>query len=157
MRFTAATGLRRGEVLGLLASDIDLGRKRVNVEARKTEAGGRQVPITAAVIPVITEQLDRIGGKGWLFPNMAGGQMDGAGMYKRHYVPATVRAGLAPLRFHDLRHTFAALMIRAGATSFHLKTWMGHSSINVTYDVYGHLFDEDDPEVMAAFDESFAG
>jgi integrase len=60
----------------------------------------------------------------------------------RHRVfrPAVRRSGLTGLRFHDLRHTYAALMVAAGAHPKYLQAQMGHSSIGVTLDLYGHLF-----------------
>ena len=56
------------------------------------------------------------------------------------YRPAVRRSGLAPLRFHDLRHTFAALMVRANAHPKMLQAQLGHTSIAVTLNTYGHLF-----------------
>jgi integrase len=56
------------------------------------------------------------------------------------WLPAIARAGVAPLRFHDLRHTAAALLIERGAHAIDIKEWLGHSSISVTIDRYGHRF-----------------
>lgn len=61
----------------------------------------------------------------------------------RVYRPAVKRAELAPLRFHDLRHTYAALMVAAGAHAKLLQAQMGHSSITVTLDLYGHYLPGD--------------
>ena len=58
----------------------------------------------------------------------------------RIFRPAVRRAELAPLRFHDLRHTYAALMVAADAHPKLLQAQLGHSSINVTLNTYGHLF-----------------
>jgi integrase len=61
--------------------------------------------------------------------------------YRRFYKPAIVRAGLDPrTRFHDLRHTAAALMIAEGAHLLVVKERLGHSTIAVTADRYGHLY-----------------
>jgi integrase len=54
---------------------------------------------------------------------------------------AARRAGLPPVTFHSLRHTCAALLIKSGAQPKQIQAYMGHSSIGVTMDVYGHLFD----------------
>ena len=62
--------------------------------------------------------------------------------YRRHYKPA-VRKALphkAALRFHDLRHTCASLLIQQGAHPKLIQTRLGHSSITITLDTYGHLF-----------------
>ena len=58
-------------------------------------------------------------------------------------------------RFHDLRHTSVALAIATGAHPKAIQTRMGHSSINVTLDRYGHLFPELDEAIAAAFGERF--
>jgi integrase len=61
--------------------------------------------------------------------------------YKRQFCPALVRAGLpAQIRFHDLRHTCASLLIAQGAHPKAIQAHLGHSSIQVTMDRYGHLF-----------------
>jgi integrase len=58
----------------------------------------------------------------------------------RVYRPAVRRAQPAPLRFRGLRHTYAALMVAAGAHPKLLQAQPGHTSINVTLNTYGHLF-----------------
>lgn len=61
--------------------------------------------------------------------------------YRRHFKPAAQRADLPPeLRFHDLRHTCAALLIAQGAHPKEIQERMGHSTIRLTFDRYGHLF-----------------
>ena len=54
-------------------------------------------------------------------------------------MPALEKAGLRKIRFHDLRHTFGSLLIQDGTSFTYVKEQMGHSSIQVTVDVYGHL------------------
>ncbi|MGH2573133.1 MAG: tyrosine-type recombinase/integrase [Actinomycetota bacterium] len=56
--------------------------------------------------------------------------------YRRHFRPAVGRAGLAPLRFHDLRHTCASLLIAQGAHAKEIAERLGHSTVRLTY---GHL------------------
>ncbi len=57
----------------------------------------------------------------------------------RYMEPALGQAGLRKFRFHDLRHTFGSLLIQAGVSSAYVQKQMGHRSIQVTIDVYGHL------------------
>jgi integrase len=74
-----------------------------------------------------------------------------ASSYRTHYlVPAQQAAGLQ-CRFHDLRHTSVALAIAEGAHPKAIQARMGHSSINVTLDRYGHLFPELDEAIATAF------
>jgi integrase len=49
------------------------------------------------------------------------------------------KAGLREIRFHDLRHTFASLLLTQGETPVYVKEQLGHSSIQITVDIYGHL------------------
>ena len=57
----------------------------------------------------------------------------------RYMEPALEKAGLRRFRFHDLRHTFGSLLIQDGASLAYVKEQMGHSSIQITVDTYGHL------------------
>ena len=70
-----------------------------------------------------------------------------------HFSKAQIAAGVA-CRFHDLRHTSVALAIAAGAHPKAIQARMGHSSINVTLDRYGHLFPELDEAIADSFGRS---
>jgi integrase len=63
------------------------------------------------------------------------------------WLPAVKSAGLEPLRFHDLRHTAAGLMVGANVHPKVIQNRLGHSSITVTLDTYGHLLPSLDEEV----------
>ena len=60
-------------------------------------------------------------------------------IFPRYMQPALKKAGLRRFRFHDLRHSFGSLLIQDGASLPYVKEQMGHSSIQITVDVYGHL------------------
>ena len=55
------------------------------------------------------------------------------------FLPVLVKAGICKIRLHDLRHTFGSLLIQNGASLVYVNEQMGHSSIQVTVDIYGHL------------------
>jgi integrase len=76
-----------------------------------------------------------------IFPNEAGKPLDPSNLRKRIFEPALRRAGLRKVRFHDLRHTYASLLIHQGEHPKYIQSQMGHSSISVTMDVYGHLME----------------
>jgi integrase len=59
--------------------------------------------------------------------------------YHRHFLPCVEAAGLRRIKFHSLRHSYASHLIEAGASLTYVKEQMGHSSIQVTVDTYGHL------------------
>ena len=83
--------------------------------------------------------------RGWknmpptLFYNQNGGPLDKSNLVKRHFHRCLEKAGLRRLRFHDLRHSFASLHIQHGESIAWVRDQLGHHSIKLTVDVYGHL------------------
>jgi integrase len=77
--------------------------------------------------------------------------------FRRTWQKALKRAGLEGLRIHDLRHTHAAMLISAGRSLTAIQRRLGHSSIAVTSDLYGHLREEVDEGILAAVEEALAG
>ncbi len=75
----------------------------------------------------------------FVFTSQAGTMIKPDNIARRYMNPALAKAGLRRFRFHDLRHTFGSLLIQDGASLAYVKDQMGHSSIQVTVDVYGHL------------------
>ncbi len=85
-----------------------------------------------------------------MFVSPEGGTLNHKNFYRRHFKPAIAAAGLPPqTRFHDLRHTCAALCIALGAHPKAIQERLGHSSITVTLDRYGHLFPKLDETLTA--------
>jgi integrase-like protein len=70
---------------------------------------------------------------------MSCGPYDPNNLVKRDFVRTLRRAGLPKIRFHDLRHTYAALLIAAGAHPKYIQAQLGHASITTTLNTYGHL------------------
>ncbi len=93
------------------------------------------------------------GRDGLAFPNGAGNPIAASSFWNAHFTPALRRVGLS-CRFHDLRHTSVALAIAGGAHPKSIQSRMGHSSINVTLDRYGHLFPELDEAIAVSFGAS---
>jgi integrase len=163
VRFACLTGLRQGELFALRERAIDLGRRSLLVEAgaregqlvpTKTSAGRRQVRLSGEALRLLRGQL--LAGApnelGLVFPTPGGSVWRKDNFMARIFRPAVRRAQLQPLRFHDLRHTYAALMVAAGAHPKLLQAQLGHSSINVTLNTYGHLFPDAFADVGPALD-----
>lgn len=74
-----------------------------------------------------------------VFRSPAGSVLDPDNLVKRYFLPCIAYSGLRRFRFHDLRQTFGSLLIQDGALITYVKEQMGHSSIQVTVDTYGHL------------------
>jgi integrase len=77
-----------------------------------------------------------------IFASERGTPLDGNNMVRRYLHPALRRAKLPSIRFHDLRHTFASLLIAEGAHPKLISEQLGHASIQITLDRYGHLMDQ---------------
>jgi hypothetical protein len=74
-----------------------------------------------------------------VFPSPDGSILDPDNLYHRYFMPVLAKAGIRKIRLHDLRHTFGSLLLQSGASIVYVKEQMGHSSIQVTVDTYGHL------------------
>ena len=146
-----ATGLRRGELLGLKWEDIDLERgdlrvrrqvSRINgevVEASlKTKNAYRTLPLAEDTVSVLKEQRRKVGNSPWVFPSPNGGPISpDSVLHMLHRV--LKRAGLPKVRFHDLRHTFATLALQNGVDVKTVSGMLGHFSAGFTLDTYAHI------------------
>jgi integrase len=163
VRFACLTGLRQGELFALRDRALDLEHRTLVVEAgaregklvpTKTSAGRRQVRLSGEALRVLREQLlaRTPNEPALVFPTPNGSVWRKDNFMARVFRPAVRRADLAPLRFHDLRHTYAALMVAAAAHPKLLQAQLGHTSINVTLNTYGHLFPDAFADVGDALD-----
>jgi integrase len=120
----------------------EAGARDGRIVPTKTSAGKRRVRLSGEAVRVLREQLlARVPNElGLVFPTPGGSLWRKDNFMARVFRPAVRRGELAPLRFHDLRHTYAALMVAAGAHPKLLQAQLGHTSINVTLNTYGHLF-----------------
>lgn len=146
------TGLRQGELLGLKWSDLDVGTVRVQRELarlrgqglvlkeQKNEGSRRLLILTPLAIDALTRHRDRQRSEqGLIFTNRHGGPVDPSKLLLRYYYPLLRRAGLPKVRFHDLRHTTATLLLGLGINPKIVQEIMGHSQIGVTMDTYSHV------------------
>jgi integrase len=159
----ALTGLRQGELFALRDRNVDLDATTIQVEHGayhgelvpvKTRASRRRVDLSSTAARVLRRQLlaRKPNDLGLVFTSPRGEVLNDDNFRHRVFRPAVRRTGLTGLRFHDLRHTYAALMVRAGAHPKYLQAQMGHSSIKVTLDRYGHLLPDENRVVLEALD-----
>ena len=113
---------------------------RLHVEEPKTSASRRTVAIPAWLGEELAFHLAGHDTQ-YVFTAPRGGPLRRSGFRFRVWVPATVRADLEGLRFHDLRHTHAAWLVGAGEHPKVIQARLGHASISTTLDRYGHLMD----------------
>jgi integrase len=163
------TGMRASELRGLRWSDIDLGAALIHVAQRadawghigspKSAAGTRDIPCTPLVVNALRQWRLTCPASdlGLVFPSNAGQIASHPNTIKRFWNPLQIKCGLvteggkARYDFHCLRHAAASLFIEhLGWSPKRIQTVMGHSSITMTFDRYGHLFEnrEGDAEAL---------
>ena len=165
VRCAAMLGLRQGEMFGLHPKNLDLEQRQVRVIEQlradtnpprrgelKTKASKRSVAIPASLIEELAEQIEQRGTDDYVFTAIQGGPIRKANFTRRYWTPAVTASDLDGLRFHDLRHTAASIAIQAGAHPKAIQTRLGHSSITVTLDRYGHLMPGTDQTLADGID-----
>ncbi len=159
-------GLRAGEIAGLTVERVDISTRRLTVVEAMSEVDGelvrkapktnrvRTVPIPEVVVPILVAVLSsRPADAGApLFEGGEGKPWRYASWYRHHFRPAVQQIGRGELRFHDLRHTYASWLIRSGVHPHTVMTLLGHSSITVTMNVYGHLMPDSASDAAARLD-----
>jgi integrase len=151
-----STGMRLGEIIGLSANDIDFNHRLIRVERAivRCRVGtpknrrSRTVDMSLWLTDVLRKHLIKLKldtlKNGWgqppetLFYNEEGKPLDPDNFVKRSFHRCLKEAGLRRVRFHDLRHSFASIHIQQGESLAYIKEQLGHSSIQVTVDLYGH-------------------
>lgn len=166
--FAAYTGLRAGEIHALKVKRISLSQRRADVEDSISDVAGklyvkatktyarRSVQLPKFLCERLEPVVDGRGPDEYLFPGPRGGPLRHNNFYGRHFKPAVVAAGLNPaVRFHDLRHTYASILIARDAHPRAIMERLGHSSIQVTLDRYGHLFPSIEAHLTDELDQVF--
>jgi len=168
----AYSGMRAGELAALRVGRLDLLGGRAEVVESTTEVAGKLMTgptktyarRTVRLPRSLCEELgaylaDRPGGRdGLVFTMPTGGPLRQSMVSSRYFKPAVRAAGLDPrLRFHDLRHTCASLLIAQGATVKAVQAQLGHASATLTLDRYGHLFPDELDHLSERLDRARAG
>ena len=158
-------GLRRGEILGLRWSDVDLDKRslwirqalqRVDGELQlvepKTHRSRRALPLPALAVPVLERHRTRQASerlavgpywddRGLIFPTTIGTPLEPRNV-AHWFVKLRGQLGLDWLRFHDLRHACATFLLANGVDPRTVMEVLGHSTIRLTMDTYGHALPE---------------
>ncbi len=174
------TGMRRGEMLALHWADVNLEARFIQVRFTvqhiagaqvlysppKTARSRRKVALSARAVDALQkhrqrqEQQRAIVGANWVdndlvFTTATGEPMRGNHILQRNFAPILRRAGLPPMRFHDLRHPAATLLLMQGIHPKIVSEMLGHSTISMTLDTYSHVLPDMQRDATAAFDRLF--
>ena len=157
------TGMRQGELLALKWDDVDLERGVLRVRRTLTREGGsyafgepktkksrRTIRLTTGAVQLLRdhlsrqlEEMERIGSLyqpgGLIFATEAGTIINPSNLRNRSFKPLLRRAGLRQVRFHDLRHTCATLLLSKNINPKVVSEMLGHASVRITLDTYSHL------------------
>jgi integrase len=167
-------GMRRGEILGLRWSAVDLARATLRVQASLQRVGGqlvltspktkrsrRAIPLPQAVVKVLeahrhAQAVERSGAELWadddlVFTTSIGTAIEPRNL-SRHFEALRVRAKVRRVRFHDLRHSCASLLFELGVPLRMVMEILGHSQISTTSDIYTHVMPAQYREVADALD-----
>jgi integrase len=172
-----ATGMRQGELLGLKWADLDIELGMLQVQrqltmmrgggfgftAPKTKAGTRRIDLGQHTLEVLQDHRQQqfqetlAAGSRWeendlIFPSTIGTPMNRDNLRKRFKLLLKL-AGLPKVRFHDLRHSAASLMLNNGIPVIVVSKRLGHAQPSITLDVYGHLIPTKQQEAAVLMDQ----
>ena len=158
------TGMRQGELLALKWEDIDfvhgtlqvrrtiarIVNKGFTISEPKTSKSRRSIQLAQMAIDALKHhrirqhELRLLAGpawsdQGWVFCNGVGNPIEATNMLRRSFRPLLTKAGLPIIRFHDLRHSVATLLLTAGIHPKIVQELLGHSQISLTLDTYSHV------------------
>jgi integrase len=163
-------GLRWGEAASLRRSRINLLRGRIEVAESVAETSRglhygptktyqtRSVAIPQFLKDMLAQHLAEYTDRSrdaLVFTTESGAPLRNNNWRSRVWEPGLVAAGLPRIRIHDLRHTCATLLIAQGAHAKAIQRHLGHSSIQITFDTYGHLLPDEQDRVAAALNETY--
>jgi integrase len=167
------TGMRRGELLALHWPDVDFDAGTVTVRRTlamvgeefilkepKTKASRRTISVPAFVLDALHEHRKKMVARDFadraVFCNCRGGFIRGYDLLRNSFQPILARAGLAKLRFPDLRHTHATALLSKGHPIKAVSQRLGHSDVAITLRVYTHVLPTDDAKLAGALQTMYA-
>ena len=164
-----ATGMRRGELLGLQWSDIDLKEGTIKVQRQavevngymqlgevKTVAGKRRIDLPAETVRLLRKLKLKTAAKGPLVFATRNGKPWTGERVSRRFKIAVKEAKVPELSFHELRHTHATLLLVEGVSPKVVQERLGHSRVGVTLDIYSHVLPSLQAEAAAALNRVLA-
>jgi integrase len=171
------TGMREGELFGLKWADIQWAKGVLHLQRQvqsvpgqgwsfvepKTQSGTRTIMMGEGTLQVLREHREQqarvrqAAGERWqekdlVFPNSVGNPANPSNM-RKDFNRTLTHAGLSRIRFHDLRHTAASLLLNHNIPVIVVSKMLGHSKPSTTLDIYGHLYSDSQGEAAKIMDE----
>ena len=145
------TGLRRGELLALLWTDLDVENRTISITKQVTRTKGelvvsqpkthnsiRVLPVSQQAVDLLVEEHKKHPGNPYMFPSPKTGGMFDPDSFRHTHEKILKSIGAEHIRFHDLRHTFATLSLKNGVDVKTLSSTLGHYSAGFTLSTYTH-------------------
>ena len=169
------TGMRRGELLAMKWQNVDWNRGqyfvkeslyRQSFQEPKSERSRRSINLSPTVLDVLEAGFDSQAATGLhadpayqdlIFCHEDGRSLNPDHLSKKELHRVLEAAGLRRIRFHDFRHTYVALLISQGESPKYIQSQLGHASIQVTLDRYGHLMPEVNEQAAARLEMQIFG
>lgn len=179
-RLAISTGMRQGELLALKWEDVELDRGLVRIRHTltrekghfylgepKTKGSRRTVRLTQDVISSLNDhyrqQLEQKmkNRTSWeehdfVFTTQTGNLLNPTNLRNRSFRPLLEKAGLPPIRFHDLRHTTATLLLKQEVPPKHVSALLGHTTVAMTLNIYSHILPDMGDRVVEAMEAALA-
>ncbi len=164
-RLAIMSGARQGELLGLKWSDVIWKDSQIHIQRTfnnqawykpKTKASNRKIDLGPSMMAELKKWKIACppNNLNLMFPNESGRPINHNNLVNRYYVPALEKAEIEIIRFHDLRHTYASLLIRQGENPKYIQKQMGHSKVSTTLDIYAHLFSKVNQEAACRLENN---
>jgi integrase len=174
------TGMRQGEMLALRWQDVDIENAVLSVRRTLTRKGGkiafgepktkksrRSIRLTPQAVDALRAHLERqlrdmeiLGDhyqdQGLIFTTDTGAPINPSNLRQRSFTPLLKRAGLPHMRFHDLRHTCATLLLSRGVHPKFVQELLGHATIAITLDTYSHVMPSMGDATAKAMEDALA-
>jgi integrase len=174
------TGMRQGEMLALRWQDVDIENAVLSVRRTLTRRGGkvafgepktkksrRSIRLTPQAVDALRAHLERqlrdmeiLGDhyqdQGLIFTTDTGAPINPSNLRQRSFTPLLKRAGLPHMRFHDLRHTCATLLLSRGVHPKFVQELLGHATVAITLDTYSHVMPSMGDATAKAMEDALA-
>jgi integrase len=161
------TGMRQGELLGLMWKDIDLNARTLKVNRSvydgvisppKTSAGRRTIRLSKLAIAALKQHkinAAKLRISEWVFPNANGKTIGYQNLHNRSWKPLLRKAGLPhSIRFHDLRHSCISLLLARAVPVKVVSEMAGHADVSITLSAYGHVLSDMQSTAADGIDEA---
>jgi len=159
------TGARQGEILGLKWSDVNFQRKQVWINRTfnhgrffepKTRGSIRNIDLSPMLVRELAAWKLKSAGQDddLVFPSETGTPIGCYNLVRRHFSPALKKAGIKRIKFHNLRHGFASLLIEQGENIKYIQNQLGHTNPTTTLNVYAHLMKGENQEAACRLENS---